>query len=142
MIIYDYQTLKNTDIIIQHTFKFNEIQREVRFCEENGIPMKDEYLEALLTQVLEACWEIFFIIYDVKKHFKYLDPEKDPQKAFRTVFNDIKRRANDIPFKMNQKAINRNFQKIFKVVGTYKALLRTLNWVMTKKGAGNWSSKF
>jgi len=136
-IIHNAPALKQTSEVINATFRLNEISREITFRDENKLPMDDSSLNQVYDELLDLVWKIFFIIYNPNKHFKYQDLSVDAVDRFKNNFLDCKKEKWAICFQINDKAINRPFQKIFSILNTHKALLQTLEWVANKKKEDN-----
>mmetsp|Transcript_10432 Transcript_10432/g.8966 ORF Transcript_10432/g.8966 Transcript_10432/m.8966 type:complete len:121 (+) Transcript_10432:3901-4263(+) len=81
---------------------------------------------------MESLWQLFFMIYDVEKHFLKTDLT-DQKEKFKTNFLEKKTDEIDIYFKCKEDAINRNFQKVFKILNTYKSLIKSFKWILPTK---------
>ena len=132
-IVHDAPSLKKTSDIVRTTFRLYEIAREVSFCKDNAITLDNLKIKELLDEILNHCWSLFFILYDPSKHFRYSSFSQDPEQRFKDAFIDSKTEQWDTCFTINENAINRPFQKIFNILKTSRALLKTLSWVLDKK---------
>jgi len=134
-IIHSAPVLRQTADLIEVTFRLNEISREITFRDEHKIDVDYATMNRILEEILELVWKTFFAIYDPVRHFKNPDPSKDQEKRFKLAFLEGMKDPYSILFKLNPQAINRPFQKIFSILSTHKALLKTLDWVAEKKKA-------
>ena len=132
-IVSDASSVKKVSETVRMTFRLNEIAREVSFCNDSNITLDSHKMEKLLVEVLDYLYSLFFIIYDASKHFRYNETSQSPEQRFKEAFVNTKTQQWDNCFKMNENAINRQFQKIFNILKTSGALLRTLGWILDKK---------
>jgi len=133
-ILQDFESLKKVEEIVKITFKLNELAREIFFCQDSLIEIEKERLPALLNEVLENQWKLFFIIYDTSKHFRYHDPNyESSDQRFRQAFESYKKPRWDKILSLVPQAINTSFQKIFNILKTYHALFKTMHWILDKK---------
>ena len=132
-ILYDSETLEKVKQVIKITFRLNEISREVFFCNDSQLEIEDTKFNSMLGEVLELQWQLFFIIYDTSKHFRYSESEMSSNKRFRDAFEDRKKLRWDICTKLESKAIVRPFQKLFSILKTFKPLMKIQSWVLERK---------
>jgi len=132
IILQDYESLKKVSQVIKITLRLHEISREVNFCKDNLIPIEDGRLNKIFEEIYEYHWKLFFIIYDVSKHFRYNESKIDPEDRFKNAFEKDKIIQWDYCLKLNPGAINKTFQKIFNILKTNDALIKTQSWVFSK----------
>jgi len=131
MILEDYESLKKVNEIIKITFRLKEISRELFFCKDNLIPIELERLEGIVNEIYEHHWQLWFMIYDTSKHFRF--PSDIPSEyRFRDAFETEKNIRWDYTVKMREEAISKSYQKIFNILKTWNALIDTQHWLLER----------
>lgn len=79
--------LKKIYEIIEATFNLNQIAREARFCQSQGIN-DPSTIEKLLDGVEDNIWKLIFVLYNPEAHFEIYKPE-EPQSTLKKRIIEI-----------------------------------------------------
>ena len=130
-IIHNVNSLSKLKEVVRATIRLEEISRQIFFCQDVGMVIESDKMQSLAKETIECLWELFFIIYETSKHFKYRnEQEVNSQKRFRRAFETTKITQCDVCINLNPKAVNKLFQKAFNTLKTCKTLVKILHWAV------------
>ena len=131
-VIHSSDNLLQLKEVVKATFRLDEMSREIFFCQDSMIIINPEKMHILAQDTLNQLWKLFFIIYNVSKHFRE-NTDEDPQKRFIRCFENVKKAEWDICIQLYSEPISKLFQKVFNTLKTYRALVKVLHWALEAK---------
>ena len=111
--ITDKEDVRRTTEVINIIFKMNEYIRLFKCKQYFSKAIPTERVAEIFKDIDSKINQLLFTIYNVKKHFRYSDPDQSPEDRFLKGYERWKSARWDKPMKVVGEAVSRVYQRIY-----------------------------